>query len=30
LFALGEKMGRAGGCWIHNPWDELKLPSSNP
>jgi hypothetical protein len=30
LFALGEKMGRAGGCWIHNPWDELKLPAVLP
>lgn len=28
LFALGEKMGRDGSCWIHTPWDELKLPAS--
>ncbi len=26
LFKLGEQMGRAGGCWIHTPWEELKLP----
>jgi len=30
LFALGEQMGRAGGCWIHTPWDELKLPTNPP
>lgn len=28
LFALGEQMGRTGGCWIHTPWEELKLPAS--
>ncbi len=28
LFALGEGMGRAGGCWIHSPWDELRVPAS--
>lgn len=27
LFALGEQMGRAGTCWIHTPWEELKLPA---
>lgn len=26
LFALGEQMGHAGNCWMHTPWDELKLP----
>ena len=30
LFALGDRMGRAGGCWINTPWDELKLPPSKP
>jgi hypothetical protein len=30
LFALGEQMGRDGGCWIHTPWDELKLPAGAP
>ena len=27
LFALREQMGRAGTCWIHTPWEELKLPA---
>jgi predicted patatin/cPLA2 family phospholipase len=27
LFALGEQMGQTGGCWIHTPWEELRLPS---
>ncbi|MFO1489271.1 MAG: patatin-like phospholipase family protein [Verrucomicrobiota bacterium] len=26
LFDLGERMGRDGRCWVHTPWDELKLP----
>lgn len=30
LFALGERMAKAGGCWIHTPWDELKLPATAP
>jgi predicted acylesterase/phospholipase RssA len=28
LFALGDRMGRAGGCWVHAPWEELKLPAA--
>jgi predicted patatin/cPLA2 family phospholipase len=27
LFVLGEQMAHAGGCWIHTPWDELRLPT---
>lgn len=30
LFALGEQMGRMGNCWIHTPWEELKLPNRQP
>ena len=30
LFTLGERMGRAGTCWIHTPWEELKLPANSP
>jgi len=30
LFALGEQMGRTGNCWIHSPWEDLKLPDSPP
>jgi hypothetical protein len=30
LFALGEQMGRASNCWIHAPWEELKLPPTAP
>jgi hypothetical protein len=30
LFALGQSMGRAGKCWIHTPWEELKLPPNPP
>ncbi len=26
LFVLGERMGRAGHCWIHSPWEDLTLP----
>jgi predicted patatin/cPLA2 family phospholipase len=26
LFELGERMGAAGGTWIHAPWEELKMP----
>lgn len=27
LFELGERMGTAGGSWIHAPWEELKMPA---
>lgn len=27
LFELGERMGRDGKCWVHAPWEELKLPA---
>ena len=30
LFALGENMGQLGGCWVHSPWTELKLPTFPP
>lgn len=29
LFALGERMGRDGKCWVHSPWEELKLPAGD-
>jgi hypothetical protein len=30
LFQLGEQMGRNGKCWVHTPWDELKMPANQP
>lgn len=30
LFALGEAMGRAGGGWVHHPWDEVAPPAGRP